>query len=89
VSDEHRVIDQRVQETWDTMKRHRLANGGRGATAEQTEVGKFTQAVKDQDAMDAIRMAGSVRMDAASARVFLNELRALGWDVTRQCGGGL
>ncbi len=69
----------------DAMRRARLANGGRGAVNEKP--GPFAQVVRDQGALDAIRMAGEVKMDAAQAYVFLNELRALGWDVTRQCGG--
>lgn len=41
------------------------------------------------DALDAIRMAGEKSMDQPGAVVFLTELREMGWDVTKQCGGSM
>ncbi len=85
-----RGFDARGQ-TPDVMQRARLARGGRGE-ADDAPLGPFASAaVRDRDAVDAIRVAGArsyVMRDEHQARALLNGLRALGWDVTKQCGGG-
>lgn len=59
--------------TPDVMARHRLANGGRGATAEQTELGKFSAAI--QDANPPLTMSDVRDVRLTTTRELLAELR--------------